>query len=509
MPGGGFSTSKRGAGRKFLPFHVAFSFLIRVFGCQMNLSDSRRLAGLLRRLGGEELPTDSRRADLFLFVSCAVREKGEERLAGQIRRLRAENPAAQIFVTGCSLFRGREELLKKLPGADGVFFLAEAEEALRESFAAARLFCGEEGKDFSLQQGPSPSPSREGRGSLPTVVSNSPNSKIQNLTIQHPRDLPSSKVLSFLSLPGAPDSPVRAFLPISSGCDNFCSYCVVPFARGREVSRPRAEILAEAEGFLKQGIPELFLLGQNVNSWRDAAGGFPSLLRDLAELAPERKWWLRFASSHPKDFSPELAEEFAENPRLAPWLHLALQSGSDAVLARMNRKYSLADFRARLAELKKRAPGVAFSTDAIVGFPGETEEDFQKTLVAFRELLPAFSFPAQFSSRPGTAAAELADSVPPAEKKRRWEELTALQKEISREELAKLKNAEIEILVERVGVEKDSGRRFAEGRTARMESARLFLPSSSEREVAPGEFLRGRVKKTRSWAVEGEALLGE
>ncbi len=228
-------------------------------------------------------------------------------------------------------------------------------------------------------------------------------------------------------------SPVSAYVTVMEGCDNFCSYCIVPLARGREKSRPLPSIRAELDGLVRAGYKEIQLLGQNVNSYRDPGSGtgFAALLAEVGRLrGPE---WIRFLTSHPKDFGPDLVEAMASSPRICRQLHLPLQSGADSVLERMNRRYTRDAYLDLVARLRARLPDLSLSTDIIVGFPGETEAEFKQTLSALEEIGFAAIFSFRYSPRPGTAAAGRPDDVPLEVKRRRLIEVQALQKRLQTE----------------------------------------------------------------------------
>ena len=281
---------------------------------------------------------------------------------------------------------------------------------------------------------------------------------------------------------------LTAYIPIMTGCNNFCSYCVVPYARGRERSRAVGEVLRECEKALREGAREIVLLGQNVNSY---AYDFPKLLRQVDALPG--KFWLWFTSSHPKDCGSELISAMRECEKLRPHLHLPVQNGLDSTLERMNRKYTTADYRAIVAEYRRHFPEGALTTDWIVGFCGETEADFARSLDFMRELRFDQIYFAQYNERPHTYATEnLDDDVSPAEKNRRWHEFNLEMKKIAFEINQSYVGRECEMLVERVSAGKLYGRIGQD------------KPMVCRGEGAVGDFVRVRVVKTRDWWLFGE-----
>jgi len=367
-----------------------FRYFIRTFGCQMNESDSEKAAGLLGLAGAvrTERPED---ADLIVVNTCAVRKKSEEKLFSYLGRLALikEKKPVRIAVIGCvAQIRGRE-LLEKRTAVDYVLGPDNAAELLT-------LVREEDARKY---------------------VSTSWKKKWH--------EIPPDLVLH--------DSPVSAYLTVMEGCDNFCTYCIVPYARGREKYRPLSSILGEAGDLARKGFLEIQLLGQNVNSYRDPDSGrpFPELLKEVSNIAGLE--WIRFITSHPKNFRPETAEAMAAHKTICRQLHLPLQSGSSAVLKRMNRGYSREDYLGIVSLLRRLMPEICLSTDIIVGFPGESEVDFEETLETLREVRFTNIFSFRYSPRPSTAAAELEETVPQEEKQRRLEEVQRLQKTIQLE----------------------------------------------------------------------------
>ncbi|MBA4370511.1 MAG: tRNA (N6-isopentenyl adenosine(37)-C2)-methylthiotransferase MiaB [Coriobacteriaceae bacterium] len=348
------------------------TFVIRTFGCQMNKHDSERIAGLLRAQGMRAVG-DAGDADVVVFMTCSVRENAVERIRGQVASLKAlktgGRPDLLIAVGGCVGQQEGEGLLRALPHVDVVFGTHNLAHlpALLESAARTRR------------------PTVEVLDSSDTFAS----------------DLPSER-----------EHPWHAWVPLMVGCDNFCSYCIVPYVRGRERSRPIGKVVAECERLAADGVVEVTLLGQNVNSYGRDLYGAPRFAEALRRVAATGVRRVRFATSHPKDLSPETIAAMAETPGVCPYLHLPVQSGSDDVLAAMNRHYTKDSYLALVERLYEAIPGLALSTDIIVGFPGETDDDFAETLDVVRRCRFDQAFTFIYSPREGTKAAALTCSVP-------------------------------------------------------------------------------------------------
>jgi len=397
---------------------------IVTFGCQMNEYDSGRLGELLAARGWQPAATREE-ADLIFFNTCSVRAKAAQRVLNhleEVRALKRRKPSLIVAVGGCVAEQEGQALLDRVPWLD-------------------------------LVAGPQCLPL------LPGILEKMDGSR---RTLTGPGRQPAWSQANLKALgvtaPVSAASPLAAGVTIMQGCDNYCAYCVVPYLRGPELSRPAGEILEEAAALLAGGARDLTLLGQNVNAYgRGLAGipggpsGFPDLLKAVAALGVER---LRFVTSHPKDFSPELVELFAALPPLGDSLHLPVQSGSEAVLKAMGRGYSREEYLGLVRALRRARPGLALSTDVIVGFPGETEADFEATL----DLAETVGFDAMFSfkysDRPGVAAAGFPNKVPEEEKARRLTRLQTRQKAISLARNQAHIGQVLEVLVERV-----SGRR--------------------------------------------------
>jgi len=346
------------------------TFQVRTFGCQMNKHDSERISGMLVDRGLEEAP-DGEIADVIVFNTCCVRENADERLYGQVSSLSGirRERGTVIAVGGCIGQRDGALLLRTLPQIDVVF----------GTHNLARL---------------------------PELIDAAAGSPRPVVEVEEPSEG------DFTSdLPSRREHPWHAWIPIAVGCDNFCTYCIVPYVRGRERSRAREDVVAEARRLVADGVVEVTLLGQNVNSYgRDLYGSprFPELLRDVADTGIQR---IRFTTSHPKDLSDATISAMASIPQVARHLHLPLQSGSDRILKAMSRGYTRADYLALVSRLYAAMPDLALTTDLIVGFPGETESDFEDTMSVVRAASYDAAFTFIYSPRSGTPAATMPGQV--------------------------------------------------------------------------------------------------
>jgi tRNA-2-methylthio-N6-dimethylallyladenosine synthase len=399
------------------------SFYIETFGCQMNEQDSLRAGRRLEEAGCRRVFSPSE-ADILIVNTCSIRRKAEEKaysLLGRFHAVKRRKPDVVIAVGGCVAQQEGEGLLARMPQVDLVFGPHHVSEIVP---LVDRCRAGGE------------------RCAAVSQVTDS---------------------VEDLDCPGIPDPRgVKAFITIMEGCDNYCAYCVVPFVRGRERSRPFRTLLQEASRLAGEGVKELTLLGQNVNAYRapDRTGcRFPDLLAALSALPGVVR--LRFTTSHPKDLSRDLIECFGSLRPLCEHIHLPLQSGSDSVLGLMNRGYSFSDYLEKISALRARVPDVAITSDMIVGFPGERPEDFEETLSAMRRVRFDGLYSFRFSPRPRTRAAAMKETVAEPEKLRRLHLLQDLQREISLAKNRALEGKTLEVLVE--GASRD--RRQWMGRT--------------------------------------------
>jgi tRNA-2-methylthio-N6-dimethylallyladenosine synthase len=367
---------------------------LRTYGCQMNEYDSAAIAGVLAAAEGLEPTAQADEAEVIVFNTCSVREKAQEKVfadLGRVRHLKRTNPRLMIAVGGCVASQEGAGIVARAPFVD-VVFGPQTLHRLPELLARRRA-SGEAQVDISFPE-----------------------------------------IEKFDRLPAPRVAGASAFVSIMEGCSKYCSFCVVPYTRGEEVSRPFEDVLREIAALAGRGVREVTLLGQNVNAWRGDIGGAPAdfaeLLRYVAEIDGIGR--IRYTTSHPREFTQRLIAIHAELPQLAPHVHLPVQSGADRVLAAMKRGYTALEYRSIARRLKKTRPALSLTSDFIVGFPGETEADFAATLALARELGFDGSFSFLYSPRPGTPAAELADPTPREEKLERLQRLQAVRDAQSR-----------------------------------------------------------------------------
>jgi len=372
------------------PFSLAKKLFIQTFGCQMNEYDSDKMADVLHAYQGFERTDAPEQADLILFNTCSVREKAQEKVfhaLGRWQHLKQDNPNLMIGVGGCVASQEGAAIVKRAPYVDFVFgpqTLHRIPELMQ-----ARLKSGRSQVDIAFPE-----------------------------------------IEKFDHLPPARVEGASAFVSVMEGCSKYCSFCVVPYTRGEEVSRPFDDVLAEVAQLAEQGVLEVTLLGQNVNAYRGLMddGGYADLallLEYVAEIPGIER--IRYTTSHPNEFTERLIAAYARIPKLVSHLHLPVQSGSDRILMAMKRGYTALEFKSKVRRLRAARPDITLSSDFIVGFPGETEEDFEATMRLIDEVGFDVSYSFVYSARPGTPAAALADDTPPAVKSAR---LARLQKRI-------------------------------------------------------------------------------
>ncbi|MCH7230728.1 tRNA (N6-isopentenyl adenosine(37)-C2)-methylthiotransferase MiaB [Glycomyces sp. L485] len=383
------------------------TYQVRTFGCQMNVHDSERIGGLLEQAG--YVPVGEADApDLVVFNTCAVRENADNKLYGNLGHLRpakTRNPDMQIAVGGCLAQKDRGEIVKRAPWVDAVF-------------------------------------GTHNIGALPALLERARHNRAAEVEI-----LESLEVFPS-TLPTKRESTYSGWVSISVGCNNTCTFCIVPSLRGKEKDRRPGEILAEVRALVEEGVSEVTLLGQNVNTYGVEFGdklAFGKLLRACGEIDGLER--VRFTSPHPKNFTEDVIAAMAETPNVCHQLHMPLQSGSDRVLKEMRRSYRSKKFLEIIGKVREAMPDAAITTDIIVGFPGETEEDFAETLrvVEASRFSSAFTF--QYSIRPGTPAGEMENQIPKEIVQERYERLVELQERVSWEENRKLEGTEVEVLV--------------------------------------------------------------
>jgi tRNA-2-methylthio-N6-dimethylallyladenosine synthase len=428
------------------------TYQVRTYGCQMNVHDSERLAGLLETAGYRRA-ADGADADVVVFNTCAVRENADNKLYGNLSHLvprKQADPNMQIAVGGCLAQKDRDAVLRRAPWVDVVF-------------------------------------GTHNIGSLPTLLERARHNRAAQVEIVEAlQEFPSS-------LPAARESTYAGWVSISVGCNNTCTFCIVPALRGKEVDRRPGDVLAEVAALVDQGVLEVTLLGQNVNAYgvsfadpdqpRDR-GAFAQLLRACGRIEGLER--VRFTSPHPAEFTDDVIDAMAETPNVCPALHMPMQSGSDRILRAMRRSYRSERFLSILDKVRTAIPHAAITTDLIVGFPGETEEDFQDTLNVVEAARFSAAFTFQYSKRPGTPAAELAGQLPKAVVQERYQRLIELQERISLEENAAQIGRAVELLVAVGEGRKDS-------RTARMSGrardGRLVHFTPTGLTVRPGDIV--------------------
>lgn len=363
-------------------------FFIETYGCQMNVHDSEKMAGILSGMGYARA-TDEFQADLILINTCSVREKAAQKVftrLGELKKLKRGKSGLAIGVCGCLAQQEGDLFFKNRPYVDLVF-------------------------------GP------KNIGNLPALLEELEKERRQLLALSGPRQEPTFEVETVLR-----ESSVKAYITIMEGCDKFCTFCVVPFLRGREIGRDPHSILEEARRLADHGYKEICLLGQNVNSYRYEDFDFADLLLSLNEIPGIQR--IRFTSPHPTDINEKVMDLYGNLPKLCKNLHLPLQAGSNSVLSRMKRDYTRETYLAKVEYLRRVCPDVALSSDMIVGFPGETRDDFALTMDIVRQVEYTNIFSFKYSQRPYTAALKLPDDVPEEEKSGRLHELQELQKQI-------------------------------------------------------------------------------
>ncbi|MEG1397156.1 MAG: tRNA (N6-isopentenyl adenosine(37)-C2)-methylthiotransferase MiaB [Raoultibacter sp.] len=444
------------------------TFCIKTFGCQMNKHDTERICGTLESLGAQQVQTYEA-ADIVIFMTCCVREAADVRLMGQVASLknlplRDDAPVSKriIAVGGCIGQRDGEKLIESLPHLDVVFGthnLASLPHLLQEALDTGghHVEIREESTEFAT-------------------------------------DLPLDREHAW-----------AAWLPITIGCNNFCTYCIVPYVRGREKSRPLEDIVAEAQSFVAAGVKEITLLGQNVNSYgRDLYGEarFAQVLDAVHETGIER---IRFATSHPKDLTDEVIERFALLKHLMPALHLPVQSGSNAILEAMNRNYTREHYLSLIEKVRTACPDIALSTDIIVGFPGETEQDFQDTYDLVKQVGYHQVFTFIYSQREGTPAAKMHDDTPHEVIQERFDRLLALVQEQAWKQNQSEAGSIVEVLVE--GASKRDAH-MLNGKSPKNQTVHAPVPHTIDAASLAGTMVSVAVKEAKTWYLSGDMVAG-
>lgn len=442
-------------------------FHILTFGCQMNVHDSDWLERALTVRGHEAAAEDE--ADVYILNTCSVREKPEQKVYSELGRLvrhQRRNPRAFAAVAGCVAQQVGERFFEKFPFVRLVF----GTDGIRRAPAALEELWQTPGKRMVLTAFMDNWEERE--EAWPELVR-----------------------------PTA--GPSAAFVNIMQGCDNFCTYCIVPFVRGRQKSRTPRDVLAECRRVVERGAREITLLGQNVNSYgQDKTGtgvSFAELLHQVAGIPGLER--LRFTTSHPKDIAPEVIRAFGELENLCPHLHLPLQAGSDAVLRRMGRRYDTARYLSIVEQLRLARPDIALGTDLIVGFPGETEEDFRQTLAMMERVGFETSFSFKYSDRPGTAAERMDGKIDPGVAQERLLRLQDLQNTITRKSLQNCVGGETVVLYEGRSRVQGQGGISWQGRDPSMRIVNVALAGDED---VTGMFMRVRVTQAKKHSLMGE-----
>ncbi|GAA2800111.1 tRNA (N6-isopentenyl adenosine(37)-C2)-methylthiotransferase MiaB [Saccharopolyspora taberi] len=431
------------------------SYQIRTYGCQMNVHDSERLAGMLEDAGYVRAATDAD-PDVVVFNTCAVRENADNRLYGNLGHLRPakdRNPDMQIAVGGCLAQKDRGEIVKRAPWVDVVF-------------------------------------GTHNLGALPTLLERARHNEEAEVEILESLDVFPS------TLPARRESAYSGWVSVSVGCNNTCTFCIVPALRGKEKDRRPGDILAEVQALVSEGVLEVTLLGQNVNAYGVEFGdryAFGKLLRSCGEIEGLER--VRFTSPHPRDFTDDVIAAMAETPNVCHQLHMPLQSGSDRVLKAMRRSYRSQRYLDILRRVREAMPDAAITTDIIVGFPGETEEDFEATMEVVRQARFASAFTFQYSKRPGTPAAEMDGQLPKEVVQQRYDRLVELQNQISWDNNKELVDTPVELLVA-----EGEGRKDTETHrlTGRARDGRLvhFTPTGAvDGNIRPGDLVRTTITR--------------
>ncbi|TVR73973.1 MAG: tRNA (N6-isopentenyl adenosine(37)-C2)-methylthiotransferase MiaB [Spirochaetaceae bacterium] len=429
-------------------------------GCQMNQSDAERIRTVLEDMGYRPCEREED-ADLLGVVACSVRQKSIDKVYSKIHKWNSwKNSRALItFASGCILPADREKLLKRF---DLLFTINELPQV----------------PDMIRQYG---------------VVTASPS-----------RDMTGDIREGFWKVEPTYTSPIEAYVPIQNGCDKFCTFCAVPYTRGREVSRPSGEILREIESLLRKGYRTVTLLGQNVNSYgldrRSSEIRFSALLREIGELTRGEEIWVYFTSPHPRDMGEDVLEAIAEYPTLAKQIHLPIQSGDDKILIRMNRNYRVSGYRRVVESIRTILPGATLFTDIIVGFTGEREEQFLNTAAAMEEFRYNMAYIAQYSPRPGAASARWADDIPQETKRERLHRLTEILERTGLDYNRALLGREVTVLVD--GYDRKG---YLSGKTEGRIPVRIAGAAAPGDDLI-GSFVDVRVEEVRPLSIAGRIV---
>ena len=445
---------------------MSLFYEVRTYGCQMNVHDSERISGLLESAGYAK--AEGQEADLVVFNTCAVRENADNKLYGNLGMMLArkeKDPNFQIAVGGCLAQKDQNTILKKAPWVDVVF-------------------------------------GTHNMGSLPTLLERARhNNEAQIEILESLEVFPST-------LPSKRESAYAGWVSISVGCNNTCTFCIVPSLRGKEKDRRPGEILGEIQALVDDGAVEVTLLGQNVNTYGvefGDGGAFAKLLRACGEIEGLER--VRFTSPHPAAFTEDVIEAMAETHNVMPQLHMPLQSGSDSILKAMRRSYRAEKYLGILDRVRELIPSAAITTDIIVGFPGETEEDFQATMEVVRKSRFASAFTFQYSKRPGTPAAEMEGQVPQEVVQERYVRLLELVNAIAWEENQKLTGSDVEVLVATGEGKKDSQTNRMTGRARDNRLVHFEIPEGADT-PRPGDVVTVTVSRAAPYFLVADSVAG-
>lgn len=445
---------------------MSLSYEVRTYGCQMNVHDSERISGLLESAG--YFKAENSEADLVVFNTCAVRENADNKLYGNLGMMMArkeKDPNFQIAVGGCLAQKDQNTILERAPWVDVVF-------------------------------------GTHNMGSLPTLLERARhNNEAQIEILESLETFPST-------LPSKRENAYSGWVSISVGCNNTCTFCIVPALRGKEKDRRPGEILAEIEALVADGAVEITLLGQNVNTYGvefGDRGAFAKLLRACGEVAGLER--VRFTSPHPAAFTDDVIEAMAATHNVMPQLHMPLQSGSDSILKAMRRSYRAEKYLGILDRVRSLIPTAAITTDIIVGFPGETEEDFEATMDVVRKSRFTSAFTFQYSKRPGTPAAEMEGQVPQEVVQERYERLLELVNAIAWEENQKLSGSDVEVLVATGEGKKDSQTNRMTGRARDNRLVHFEIPEGAQ-QPRPGDIVTVTVSRAAPYFLVADAVEG-
>ena len=445
---------------------MPLSYEVRTYGCQMNVHDSERISGLLESAGYSK--AEGGDADLVVFNTCAVRENADNKLYGNLGMMvsrKEKDPNFQIAVGGCLAQKDQNTILEKAPWVDVVF-------------------------------------GTHNMGSLPTLLERARhNSKAQIEILESLEVFPST-------LPSKRDSAYAGWVSISVGCNNTCTFCIVPSLRGKEKDRRPGEILAEIQALVDDGAVEATLLGQNVNTYGvefGDRGAFAKLLRACGDIKGLER--VRFTSPHPAAFTEDVIEAMAQTHNVMPQLHMPLQSGSDSILKAMRRSYRAEKYLGILERVREQIPNAAITTDIIVGFPGETEEDFEATMDVVRKSRFSAAFTFQYSKRPGTPAAEMDGQVPKEVVQERYERLLELVNAIAWEENQKLTGSDVEVLVATGEGKKDAQTDRMTGRARDNRLVHFEIPEGAQA-PRPGDVVTVTVSRAAPYFLVADAVAG-